>query len=495
MSNICLAQGEDSCYKNLNEVLHCFVKNDDGVFNYTKLEQESKVSADIKVDKYFFSSQKWPIFHNEHIPTTTWKHRLSVYIPKKVLYDTAMLFVTGGYIFDKERKMSDSKENLDYSKIALDNKVIVAVVSDIPNQNLFFDNVPYREDQILAYTYKQAIEDPMQNAYLLAHLPMAKAAIKAMDAVQQIAHKDNIEIDNFVISGASKRGWAAWLAAIEDNRVSAIMPIVIDVLNTQKNIIHICDSYGGKCPAAFKDYIKYGITDYLNSTNFSKLMEIDDPFSYLRLPSYSDRFKIPKYIISAAGDDFFVPDSTKFYFSNLPGEKYLRFLPESMHYLVGNPISDYLDNIAKVNDEINNNLYFHLNKINLPEISWNLSDSSIDISSSIKPKTANLWVAFNQKSRDFRFLNSYESLHFLWKKFLILFSEYVFKVSICDNCFEKKEINFACKNEAEECKISAILPDLSNGWRASFIELEYEIAGRNFVTTTEVIISPDSYLK
>ena len=38
-------------------------------------------------------------------------------------------------------------------------------------------------------------------------------------------------IDKFIVSGVSKRGWAAWLATIADQRIAAIIPIVIDIYN------------------------------------------------------------------------------------------------------------------------------------------------------------------------------------------------------------------------------------------------------------------------
>lgn len=84
---------------------------------------------------------------------------------------------------------------------------------------------------------------------------MVKSVIKAMDAVQEILTIENdVIIDNFVLSGASKRGLAIWLVALEDSRVSAISPIVIDILNVQKSINHICKSYKDGCPRALRDY-------------------------------------------------------------------------------------------------------------------------------------------------------------------------------------------------------------------------------------------------
>ncbi|MFX9189024.1 PhoPQ-activated protein PqaA family protein, partial [Acinetobacter baumannii] len=49
---------------------------------------------------------------------------------------------------------------------------------------------------------------------------------------------------------------------------------------------------------------------------------------------YQPRLAIPKYIINASGDDFFVPDNTRFYYSKLPGVKSLRIVPNMNHYSI-----------------------------------------------------------------------------------------------------------------------------------------------------------------
>lgn len=64
----------------------------------------------------------------------------------------------------------------------------------------------------------------------------------------------HIKIEEFILVWTSKRGGAAWLAALEDKRVYAIIPLIIDILNVEKNIAHICNSYIQECPLALKDY-------------------------------------------------------------------------------------------------------------------------------------------------------------------------------------------------------------------------------------------------
>jgi asparagine synthase (glutamine-hydrolysing) len=47
--------------------------------------------------------------------------------------------------------------------------------------------------------------------------------------------------------------------------------------------------------------------------------------------------------------------------------------------------------------------------------------------------------------------------------------------------------------EQDICNIDIELPNLSNGWRASFAELHYNIDEREFIVTTEINIYPNTY--
>ena len=69
------------------------------------------------------------------------------------------------------------------------------------------------------------------------------------------------------------------------------------------------------------------LLDRLNTPEFKALMRIEEPYQY------RDRLTMPKLILNASGDQFFLPDSSQFYFDGLRGEKHLRYVPNADHSL------------------------------------------------------------------------------------------------------------------------------------------------------------------
>ena len=78
---------------------------------------------------------------------------------------------------------------------------------------------------------------------------MTRAVVRGMDVIQKVADNINIKINEFVIAGASKRGWTTWTTAVVDDRVIAIVPIVIDLLNVVPSFDHHWRCYGEWSPA------------------------------------------------------------------------------------------------------------------------------------------------------------------------------------------------------------------------------------------------------
>ena len=58
----------------------------------------------------------------------------------------------------------------------------------------------------------------------------------------------------FVVGGASKRGWTTWTTGVGDMRVAAIVPVVMDLLNLLPNAAHFWAALGG-WTFEFEDYV------------------------------------------------------------------------------------------------------------------------------------------------------------------------------------------------------------------------------------------------
>jgi PhoPQ-activated pathogenicity-related protein len=135
------------------------------------------------------------------------------------------------------------------------------------------------------------------------------------------------------------------------------------------------------------DYDAQGLMDWNGTKEYRELMKIEEPYQY------RDRLTMPKFIINATGDQFFLPDSTQFYYNDLPGEKMLRMVPNADHGLKG---SDAQESLAAYYQEI-------VTGKPRPQYSWKMErDGSIRVTTADKPKAVKLWQATNPKARDFR---------------------------------------------------------------------------------------------
>ena len=213
----------------------------------------------------------------------------------------------------------------------MNTKTVVSQLKMVPNQPLMFagETTGRTEDEIIAYTWDKYLRTG--DARWPARLPMTKAAVRAMDTVTAFcgsAQGGGVSVQSFVVTGASKRGWTTWTTAAVDQRVSAIIPMVIDILNVQTSMLHHYNAYGFWSPA-IEDYMNRASPDWFGTPEMAALMDIVDPYAYRR------RLTMPKFIINDTGDEFFLPDSSQFYFADLPGVKYLRYVPNVEHALGG----------------------------------------------------------------------------------------------------------------------------------------------------------------
>ncbi len=388
-------------------------------------------------------SQKWRTMPD--VNREVWEHWLVVVKPDTVKHATAFLNIGGG------RNGSPAPDAASPQSITMAKATnsVVAELKMVPNQPIIFnkDGKERSEDDLLAYGWVKFMEtnDPLW----IARLAMVKSAVRAMDTVTALlASKEGgkVEVKNFVVAGGSKRGWTTWLTGAVDKRVVAIVPIVIDVVNVPAcSENHFC-SYGFWA-AAIGDYTRHKIFDWHGTKEYAALMRIEDPYYY------RDRLTMPKFIVNAAGDQYFPPDSSKFYYSELVGPKYLRYVPNADHSLRG---SDAQDSILAFYSAI-------LTKTAMPKFSWEMAkDGSIRVKTEDKPKEVNLWQATNPKARDFRLVT-------------------------IGAAYKKSNLE-----PGEGGVYVAKVPKPEAGWTAFFVEVVYDSGGKvPFKFTTQVSIVPD----
>ncbi len=327
------------------------------------------------------TSQNWRT--PAEVSRTEWKHWVTVIRPEKVSSDTALLMITGG----DNVKPAPDKVDAFLASVATRTETVVVELRMVPNQPLsFFGESRQRvEDAIIAFTWEKYLETGDERWPL--QLPMTKSAVRAMDAATEFMATKDTKLARWVVCGGSKRGWTTWLTAIEDPRVVAIMPVVIDVLNVEKSFKHHWRVYGAWADAVH-DYVEHGTMNWMDTVQYQNLMKIVDPYAYLA------RLTMPKFMVNSAGDQFFIPDSSQFYFNDLKGEKYVRYVPNSDHGVTkntdaGESIASYYESIVK--------------GWKRPEFSWALAkDGTIMVNAKDKPAAVKYWHATNPAARDFR---------------------------------------------------------------------------------------------
>ncbi|MFN7732180.1 MAG: PhoPQ-activated pathogenicity-related family protein [Pirellula sp.] len=389
------------------------------------------------------TSQTW--LTEAEVDRPLWEHWLTVTIPDRLKTEHVFLFIGGGSHQSEDPKGPDSVT----LGIAKATQGIVAELKNIPNQPLVFhgDGQPRSEDDLIGYAWSQFLDTG--DAKWLPRLPMVKSVVRAMDCITEFAATETggkRRLEKFVLGGGSKRGWTTWLAGVADRRVVAIVPIVIDVANVYPSLKNHAEAYGFWAEA-IGNYYQHRILQRFDHPRLKDLYAVVDPFSY------RDRLTMPKFVLNASGDQFFTPDSSKFYFEDLPGEKLLRYVPNADHGLKN---SDAVESVAA---------YFAMVASGRasPQVEWTFEeDGSMVVHTSPAAKHAIVWRANNPNARDFR-------------------------LQTLGPAFQGTPLQPAANGEY----VVPPAPD-QPGWTASFLELTFDVgASVPLKVTTGVQITPD----
>ena len=409
--------------------------------------RDSIVSDGYRVYVLHFISQEW--LTESELMDPQWWHWMTVVVPDSVQNDISLLFISGGSRHSEQPAEADSE----FVQMALQTHSVTAKLHNVPNQPLEFvaDQFgPRDEDEIIAYGWRKFLEAGATEEHLkwLARMPMTTAAVVAMDVLEELGDSIERQIGTFVVAGGSKRGWTTWTTAAVDSRVIAIAPIVIDILNVVPSFAHHWRAYGKWAPAV-NDYEREGIMEWQHSAEYARLIRLTEPYS-LRAS-----IDMPKMILNATGDQFFLPDSWQFYWSDLVGEKHLRYVPNSEHSMRDTDAWITLIAFYKMIIEGQDR----------PDFSWSVQGDTIHMTmGKIRPDSIKVWRANNPQARNFQ-------------------------VDSIGRAYQASPIEVR-----EDGKYKISVGVTKEGWTASFVELAFhERSGIPLKLSTGVIVRPDIY--
>jgi PhoPQ-activated pathogenicity-related protein len=322
-----------------------------------------------------------------------WKHQLFIYRPAKLKQASqALLLIDGGSWSDsldsppENGKSTPLPEKAQLLMLLADMmQTPIAVIRQVPEQPLFDGK---KEDQIIALTFAKYFETGESDWPLL--LPMVKTAVRAMDAVQEFAKQEwQTEIEHFLVTGASKRGWTTWLTAASDERVDALAPMVINMLNMAAHDALQLESFG-KYSEQIRDYTDRGLQQRLLTEQGASLRAIVDPIAYRK------QLMQPKLIVLATNDAYWPVDALNLYWNELQGDKYILYVPNNGHGIQDFP--RVTSTIAALQSSL-------IGGRRMPALDWHFKENgnqiTFELTSDVAPTAVRRWSS-KAATRDFR---------------------------------------------------------------------------------------------
>ena len=374
------------------------------------------------------TSQTW---HGER-----WDHAVQVFVPTGTKPGaTMLLYNTGGNPGPTTTFLG--------LLIAQKANAPIAFLYNVPKQPLFGGKT---EDKLIAETFVRYLDSGDATWPLL--FPMVKSVVRGMDAVQAFAKDEfGATVSEFVITGASKRGWTSWLtAASGDSRVKAIAPLVIDTLNMPAQMKNQVIAFG-KPSEMIRDYTERGLIPIPSGEAAQALWRMIDPWSYRA------KLGLPKLIVNGANDPYWPLEALNSYWDDLPGEKYVLYVPNAGHSLEERRANGFKDRDRAVGTLA----AFTRSQSGgqpMPKLTWKHGDSEdgpkLAVQSDVPMKVVRLWST-TSNSRDFR--------KSIWTS-----------------------VEVATDVEAADMKVAG----QNSGFTAFFAEAEYERDGLTFYLSTQL---------
>ena len=274
-----------------------------------------------------------------NVATNVWRHTVAVIVPKeRKLTNTSVAYLTGGCNSDGLPK-STSEDILVADEIAHSTGSVAIVVFQIPNCPMVYPSDPSKrkrdEDALIAWAWKEFLDDANHDATWLPRLPMVKGAMQSMRAAEEFLGSQIDKDHGWIVAGASKRGWTTWMvgsvACASCPKIRGIAPLVPIVPDLHAEMHRQWQSYGG-WTFAFKDYTDVNMTSHIDDDVFvnGALKVIDPKYYYDRLA------KIPKVVVLSSDDEFMSFDWSNIWYDDMQanaGETHLMIAQNSEHSL------------------------------------------------------------------------------------------------------------------------------------------------------------------
>jgi PhoPQ-activated pathogenicity-related protein len=400
---------------------------------------------------------------------------MAIAVPDEIRHEAALMWIEGGSNGPGTGPAPPDDELVGLTVImAVETGAIGAYIRQVPNQSIIFANDPTQsgksEDAIIAWTWHTFITTHQDQPEVILRMPMTKAAKRGFDTINQLVAQERpgVNINRFMPAGGSKRGWTTWSVAATDRRVIAAAPCVMSLLNFNDTLQNHYRNLGGAWTFVFNDYYKLNLT-----AKFHDDIVIKSPgglWDYEDMFRYKERLGlIPKLMVSAAGDEFFMLTDSHAWWDQMPGPKWMEMVPNAEHSLVPWYI--------KVGETIVSFVKKVLNDLPMPQLNWLRMDTPtgglIRFFTDIPPNNITVWQAYtwrNDTRKDFRLAVGYPPfIHpVLWRR--VPFQDLGFGYYL----------------------IEAESPDV--GFTGYFFEASWiDEAGLRMTLTSEAHVSPDVF--
>ena len=433
------------------------------------------------------TSQQW--LTPQEVSRSVWWHMVLIIKPDVIkVTEHAFIYNTGGHN-DNHFPSGDDADIIVASSIAVQTGGIAVVVYQVPNQSLRFAEDPLQkdrsEDGIVAYTWKRIADHPERPDWA-AYLPMVKSVVRAMDAAETYcADQGWAKISKWIVAGASKRGATTWLTGAYDGslpaakrRVVGIVPIVFDMLHLSTSVAHMFEAYGG-WTFAFGDYWDNNVTSLINTPKMSVMAAVVDPISYV------DTLTMPKLVITATGDEFFMPDDNWYWWDELKAEKHMLMIENAEHSMATGVLT-----LAKGVSGFINSLIFNTPR---PDFAWTIDSTSGRLTLTAKDKPAKVTLMYAEtvpskpNRRDFRMIKGNTPAAPCEPPAIKINDKACFNPIL----WQSKEVQPVSTEGFYTYEHSEPVP-ASGNWMGFFFQVEYpSVNNSTHVTTTQVSIVPN----